>query len=399
MRFSYTAISNGKEVKDTLEANSTNEVVEFLKSQGIFPINVVEKKASLLDRIMGLFDRVSFSDVTFITRQLAIMLDAGLTLIDSLEIIKKQTKKKSLVALVSDIDKSLREGSNFSQAITRYPKYFSNFYIALVKSGEASGKLDIVLSKLAKNLEDARTFRKKIRNAMIYPVVIIIGMISMIFVLLTFVVPRLLELYGEFDVELPATTKALIAISSFFESNWVYILIFVGVIVFGLRRLLKTTLARSISNKIMLELPVVGPVIKTSSLVDTTRTLSILINSGVSILESLEIVTDVSTNLVYKNAFKEITKKVEKGFSLGQSMSNAQVFPETLVQMAIVGEQTGHLDETLSKISEYYQTESELAIRGLLSLVEPSIIAVLGLVVGLLVSAVITPIFSLTSSI
>lgn len=399
MRYEFTALQRGKQFKDTLEANTQEEVIEYLKQQGIFPISVKAKPVSPFSKLESLIQRVSFNDVTFITRQLSIMLDAGLTLIDSLDIIRKQTKKKSLTNLIVDIDKSLREGSNFSQAIAKYPKLFSHFYVALVKSGEASGKLDVVLAKLAKNLEDSRTFKKKIRNALIYPIVIVLAMIGMIFVLLTFVVPKLLELYEEFDVELPSTTKALITISSFFESYWIFILIgFIGFLVL-MSRLFRSKKGQKVYSKVSLKLPVLGKVIENASLVDTTRTLAILITSGVSIIDSLEIVTEVSNNHVYQNAFRTIVHRVSKGFSLGQSMANENVFPETLIQMVIVGEQTGHLDETLSKISDYYQSEAELAIKGLLTLVEPMIIAVLGIVVGLLVSAVISPIFSLTSSI
>lgn len=398
MLFQYKALLNNNPVKGQLEAETEKEVMDYLKSNGYFILEIKEIKPSQLNNLSSLLQRVTFNDITYMTRQLAIMLNAGLTIIDSIEILKKQTSKPSFRNMLGDIDKTIREGKNFSSALGKYPKYFSTFYIALVKSGEASGKLDSILAKLAENLEFQRAFKSKIRNALIYPVVIIIAMFAMIFVIMTFVVPRLTELYDSMQVELSGQTKFLIAVSSFLESYWIFVLIALGILGVLFQRALHSPSGKKLFDTYILRTPVFGKIIVTASLVDATRTLSILIGSGVPILDALNIVTEVNTNTVFKNAFVRIKERVEKGLSIGTAMSNEKIFPESLVQMTIVGEQTGHLDVTLDKVSGYYQSETELAVKAMLVLIEPMILIVLGVTVGFVVMAVITPIFSLTNT-
>jgi len=300
--------------------------------------------------------------------------------------------------MLDELDRQLRDGKTFSTALTRYPGQFSHFYVALVKSGEASGKLDNILQKLAEHLDKQRTFKQTVRNALIYPVVIITAMFSMIFVMFTFVMPKLLSLYDSFQVELPQSTKTIMQISNFMEANWIWVLIGIIAAIIGIIRFLKTKQGKNMFDKYILKIPVLGNIVRTSGLVDATRTLSILISSGVPILDGLVIVTDVNPNMMFRQAFARISQKVEKGLSVGTAMSNEPIFPESLTQMTIVGEQTGHLDETLMKLAEYYQSESEMAVKGMLSLLEPMIIVVLGISVGFLVMSIITPIFTLTNS-
>lgn len=398
MLFHYKALLNNKPVKGQLEAETEKEVRDYLKANGYFTLEIKERKPTQFVSIGSVVSRVSFSDITYMTRQLAIMLNAGLTIIDSIEILKKQASKASFKAMLGEIDKDIREGKNFSAALGKYAQYFSAFYIALVKSGEASGKLDIILSKLAENLEFQRAFKSKIKNALIYPVVIVMAMVGMIFVIMTFVVPRLTELYDSMQVELSPSTQFLITISSFLENYWIFVIVGFVAFVIALQRFLKSPTGKKLFDTYILYTPVFGKIIITASLVDATRTMSILIGSGVPILDALSIVTEVNTNEVFKNAFVRIKEKVEKGLSIGTAMSNEKIFPESLIQMTIVGEQTGHLDETLDKVSGYYQQETELAVKAMLTLIEPMILIVLGVTVGFVVMAVITPIFSLTSS-
>ncbi len=399
MLFTYKALQkDGTRINGEMDASSEKEISEYLKKNSYFPIEIKEKKTSSLDSITTILQQVSFQDVTYMTRQFAIMLDAGLTLIDSIEIIMKQVQKPALKKMLSEIDKSLRDGKTFSQALSKYPKQFSHFYVALVKSGEASGKLDSILEKLAEHLEKQRAFSQKIRNAMIYPTVVISAMFVMMFVMFAFVMPQLLSLYDSFEVELPQSTQIIMAISTFMKNYWPYVLVVIIAVVVTLIKLKNTQKGQEVFDRNIFKVPLLGNIVKTSGLVDATRTLSILISSGVPILDGLVIVIDVNSNIVFKQAFQRIKEKVEKGMSVGSAMSNEPIFPESLIQMAIVGEQTGHLDETLLKLSEYYQTESEMAVKGLLTMMEPMILIVLGVSVGFLVMAVITPIFSLTNS-
>lgn len=398
MLYKYVALQNNQRVKGEMEAGSEKEIAEYLKSNGYFPVEIQVKKKSQIAFLSNIFERVAFQDIVYMTRQFAIMLDAGLTLIDSIDIIKKQVTKAPLKKMLDDIDRQLRDGKTFSQALTQFPGQFSHFYIALVRSGEASGKLDEILEKLAEHLEKQRAFKQIIRNALIYPIVIISAMGAMMFVMFSFVMPKLLSLYDSFDVELPQSTQIIMSISNFMEKNWIFVLLGIVGSIFGIIRFLKTNQGKTLYDKLIFKVPVMGNITRTSGLVDATRTLSILISSGVPILDGLVIVTDVNPNIMFREAFARITRKVEKGMSVGSAMSNEPIFPESLIQMTIVGEQTGHLDVTLLKLAEYYQTESEMAVKGMLVLLEPAILVVLGVMVGFLVTSIIMPIFSLTDA-
>jgi len=395
MIFEYRAIKDNKIIRSKIESDSENAVADYLKANDLLPIEIKQQKDQMK---FSLLDNVGFIDVVNFTRQLAIMLNAGLTLVDCFEILKKQTVKKSLFKIIDEIDSDLRGGKSFSSSLLKYPHVFPKLYVALVKSGEASGKLSEILLKLSDNLEKQREFQGKTKSALIYPLVILIAMGIVMFVTITFVIPKLLDLYKDFNVDLPVTTLLLIKVSSFFQNFWPMIIAGIaGLIVLG-GQYAKTASGRLMIDTYALKMPVFSNIIKTSALVDSTRTLSILINSGVSILDGLNIVIDTTNNLVYQNAYRNILRQVEKGISLGVAMENENVFPIILIQMVMVGEQTGHLDETLGRISRYFEMESELAMKTITTLIEPFILVILGLGVGFLVLSVITPIYSLTNS-
>jgi len=398
MLFCYRAFRNNKIISKTVEAENEKTVAFNLKRQGFFLIEIKPKENLIESNLAFFFNRVSFTDIVDLTRQLAIMLNAGLTLVDSFDILKKQVSKKGLSELVNNIEKEIKEGDSFSMVLKKYPQFFSNLYISLVKSGEASGKLSDILLKLAQNLEKQREFQGKIKGAMIYPMILILGMVGVMFVMVTFVIPKLLNLYKDFNLSLPLTTQILMAASSFSAKYWpIIIAFFIGLYIL-VKRFLRSNQGKLFSDSTVLKLPAISNVVKISSLVDATRTLSILIGSGVSILESLEIIIETTNNVIYQKAFRNVYKEVERGVSLGSAMLQEQIFPPILVQMVIVGEQTGKLDETLGRISHYFEMESDLAVKTMTSLIEPSILVVLGAAVGILVMSVITPIYQLTSS-
>ncbi|NTU46937.1 type II secretion system F family protein [Candidatus Roizmanbacteria bacterium] len=398
MFFTYKALKDSQIVTGKIETNSEKDAVQLLKGKHLFPIEIKKAQRAMSFSIGSYFNHVNFNDIVDLTRQLAIMLNAGLTLIDCLDILKKQIVKPALYKLVDDIDKSIRSGKSLSESLSEYHQYFSNLYIALIKSGEASGKMSDILLKLSDNLEKQRAFQGKIKGALIYPVIVIAGMFVVMFVMVTFVVPKLLDLYKDFNIDLPLPTKILIFVSNFSLTFWpIYIpSLFVGM---GfLKRYFATKTGKRVLDKFLLRTPVIKNVIKMSVLVDSTRTLSILIGSGVSILEAMAIIIETTNNVIFQDAFISINKQVEKGVSLGQAMTNEGVFPPILVQMTTVGEQTGHLDDTLMRIAVYFEMESELAVKTLTTLIEPLILVVLGVGVGFLVMAVITPIYNLTNS-
>ncbi len=397
MKFSYKAIKNNEIVNASIEAATEIEVLNYLKKNAYTPISIKQDKP-LLPQFSAIFDKVAFVDIVDFTRQLAIMLNAGLTLVDCLSILEKQITKDEMVSLIKSIQKEILSGVTFSRALQKYPEHFPNLYIALVKSGEASGKLSEILLKLADNLEKQREFQAKIKGALTYPVVVLIGMFAIMFIMITFVIPKLLNLYKDFNIELPVTTKILMAVSSFLAQFWP-VVIFGGFIASGfVQRYLKTERGKLALDTVLLRLPIFGKIVSISSLVDATRTLSILIGAGVSILDTLSIIVETTENSLYRISFKNILKQVEKGVSLGDSFNNEELFPPILVQMVTVGERTGNLDDTMMRISHYFDLESEEAVKTITTLIEPLILVVLGVGVGFLVISVITPIYNLTSS-
>ncbi len=397
MLFKYRALKKDKIINGKLEAQSEAEAIAFLRKNEMLTVNIEPADASGVSSLVGFLSRPSFNDVVHLTRQLSIMMNAGLTVIDSFDILRRQVTKPSLVKIIDGIDKDIRGGDSLSTALKKYPYLFSNLYIALVEAGEASGKVSDVLSRLAENLEKQRELQGKLKSALIYPTIIVIGMIAVMFVMVTFVLPQLLSLYKDLDIDLPLMTRILIAVSGFSSNFWPFILAGGGVLGFIIRNYLNSKVGKNSVDRLLLRLPIISGVVRMASLVDSTRTLAILIGSGVSILDGLRIIIETADNVVFREAFQNIYVQVEKGISLGQAMQKEKVFPPILVQMTTVGEQTGHLDTTLHKISAYFEFESEFAIKALTSLIEPAIIVVLGLGVGLLVISVITPIYNLTN--
>lgn len=398
MFFKYKALKGNQMIERQIEASSSSLVIDYLQKNGYFPISVTEVKQQQTSLFSFINNAITFNDVVDFTRQIAIMINAGLTLIDALEILKKQMVKPGLRKLIEDIDETIKAGGSFSSALKKFPGSFGGLYIALVKSGEASGKLGEILLRLADNLEKEREFKSKLKGALIYPALILVGMVVVMFIMITFVIPKLLNLYNDFNIELPFTTKILIFVSNFSVKFWPLIIIGTFALSYFARKYFQTKSGKYNLDKFLLKLPVMGKVISISALVDSTRTLSILIGSGVSILDALSIVIETTENLIFQKAFASVNKKVEKGQSLGVSLDQEGIFPPILVQMCLVGEQTGNLDDTLLRLSKYFEMESEISIKAMTSLIEPLILVILGFGVGFLVLSVITPIYNLTSS-
>ncbi|MCX6732919.1 MAG: type II secretion system F family protein [Candidatus Roizmanbacteria bacterium] len=397
MKFSFKAVKNDVVVQKTIEATTEGEVLNFLRKNNYVPISISQNKP-IFSQFNAIFDKVTFSDIVEFTRQLAIMLNAGLTLVDCFAILEKQMTKDGMIQIIQNIQKEVLTGNPFSKALQKYPQHFSNLYIALVKSGEASGKMSDILLKLADNLEKEREFQGKVKGALTYPVVVFVAMGAIMFLMITFVIPKLLNLYKDFNIDLPISTKILMFVSGFLAQFWPLVLIGGFFISGAINRYIKTPQGKLLLDTILLKMPIFGKIVSISSLVDSTRTLSILIGAGVSILDTLMIIVETTGNAVYRNAFAHIVKEVERGVSLGNAFNNEDIFPPILVQMVSVGEQTGNLDDTMMRISHYFDLESELAIKTVTTLIEPLILVILGLGVGFLVVSVITPIYNLTTS-
>jgi len=397
--FQYKARGNdGKIVSGLVEAPSESVAARLLHEKQLFVINLRESSEKYnFSGLFQRFQRVSFTDTVNFTRQLATMVVAGLSLPEALTILRTQTTSKVFATMLQEVEHQIVSGGSLADSLAKYPAYFPSTYIALVRAGESSGTLDQVLTRLADILESQREFRGKVSGALIYPVIIVIGMTAVVFIMMTVVVPKLTDLYKDFNIELPASTRLLMGISSFFVHFWwLMILGIIGAVTL-FTRWRKTPEGELVVDSLMLKIPLFGELQKKIMLVEFTRTLGMLIASGIHILEGLRILKQSLGNVVFRNAITEIAKKVEKGFPLGDTFAQFEVFPPIVSQMMKVGEETGKLDDTLTKLSRYFETESEHLVKGLTTAIEPIIMVVLGLGVGFIVISVITPIYNLTS--
>ncbi len=390
--------SEGKLVTGLVEAPSGQAGAKLLHDKSLFVLQIKEGRADTFG-LTGLdrFKRVSFDEIVNFTRQLSTMVTAGLSLPEALSILRGQVANPIFEQMLLDIEHQIVGGGNLADALGKFSKYFSPIYVALVRAGESSGTLDQVLQRLSETMENEREFRSKVKGALIYPVIIIIGMAVVVMVMMTVVVPKLTDLYRDFGVDLPLSTQLLMSASGFFVQFWwlIIIMVFVGSFVFQKWR--RTPSGELAVDSFLFKIPLFGELQKKVILVEFTRTLAMLISSGIHILEGLRILKDSLGNVLYRNAIAEISTKVEKGFALGETFGQYAVFPPIVSQMMKVGEETGKLDETLVKLSKYFQSESEHLVKGLTTAIEPLIMVFLGVGVGFIVISVITPIYNLTS--
>lgn len=399
--FRYKARSSeGSIVAGLVEAPEASAATRLLHDKKFFVIAVSEVKEGInLASLVARFKRVGFGDVVTFTRQISTMVTAGLSLPEALAILQSQTSNQAFARVLLDMEHHIVGGGNLGDALAKHPENFSDIYISLVRAGESSGTLDTVLSRLADSMESQREFKSKVTGALIYPIIILIGMVAVVAVMMIVVIPKLNDLYRDFDIELPITTRILIAISDGAVRWWPFVIVGGVALWIGFAKWRKTPVGELLVDSAILKLPLFGDLIKKITLVDFTRTMAMLITSGIHILEALRILKDSLGNVLYRNAIEELAKKVEKGFPLGETFAQYQIFPPIVAQMIKVGEETGKLDDALLKLSKYFQSESEHLVKGLTTAIEPIIMVVLGLGVGFIVISIITPIYSLTSQI
>jgi type IV pilus assembly protein PilC len=399
MKLIYKATSaDGTVQQGTIEAKDINEAAYYLRSRALLPISIREKPEDSFS-LDSLFKRQSGTDIVLFTRQLSSILASGLTLMQGLSILKEQLQNDSMKTIVNGIIADVQEGKSFSFAIGKYPKVFSPVYISLIKAGESSGFLDKILERLANNLEKSQQLKSTIRSALLYPIIIVVLMIAVMTIMMIFVIPQLTSLYSNLNISLPFTTQVVVGISNFTISFWPLIIGAVIISFFAYTRWTATASGKLIRDDLLLRIPVFGRLVRLSILTEFSRTLGLLIGAGTLVVQSLIETADVAGNAVYKNAIDDVAKRVEKGITMGDAIATYAIFPPILIQMIHIGEQTGKLDESLLKVSEYFDREVEEGVKGLTTALEPFIMVVLGLAVAFLIISIITPIYNLTSSI
>lgn len=400
MIFRYTAVDVLKRpVKGKMDAQDAKGVAAKLKEMKLVPISVHgERGVFSVSALKGKFGGVSVSELANFTRQLSTMITAGLPLTDVLNLLKIQSPP-AMAPAVEEIYTDVQGGVSLSEAMAKHPRIFSKVYVALVKAGEAAGVMDKIMNRLAGTMEKRREFSAKVKGAMIYPVIILLGMVGVMILMMVVVVPRLTTMYAEFNADLPWATKLIIWMSNLVINYWWALIILVVGIVMGLKAYLATVEGRRAWDKMLFELPVIGPLMQQVMLAEMTRTLALLIGAGISIVEALNIVSDSLGNVVVETDVKKIAKQVERGVSVTVGFSQSEVFPLLVGQMAAVGEETGRMDEVMEKLSLYFESNSEELIKGLTTAIEPIIIVVLGAGVGFLIFSIITPLYEITNKI
>ncbi len=389
--------NSGLPVKGKVEARDLEGAAQVLRERGIVIISLKPDAQSDLELFSFLTNRIKGEDIVAFTQQLSTMINSGLPLSDGLEILKNQSKP-ALAKIVGEMARDIQGGSSFGDALAGRSDVFSTIYISTVRAGEASGKLDEMLMRLAETEEKKQEFAAKTKGALIYPAIVMIVMVAVMAAMMIFVIPQLTAMFSDFGAELPAVTKILISISTFARNFWWVIGGGLFGAVYMLRRWYSTKIGRERLDRFVLQIPVYGNLRTQMALADVTRTLALLVGAGISILEALEIVTSSTGNVVFEAALKNAADGVEKGLPLATMLAREQFFPPLLSQMVSVGEETGQLSEVLVKVARHFESESEHAVKNLTTAIEPLIMVVLGGGVLFLVLAIIMPIYSLTEA-
>jgi len=404
-QFTYEGKTRTGEVKKgTIEAPSRAAVTAQLRKQNITPTTIKESKkggGSLEMNVslnIALFQpSVSPKDVVVFARQFATMIDAGLPLVQCLEILASQQDNPTFKKVLFEVKADVEGGSTFAEALSKHPRCFDELFVSLIEAGEIGGILDTILNRLAIFLEKSIKLRRQIKGALIYPSAIISVAAIVTVVILIFVIPTFQKMFEGFDAALPLPTQIVIALSTFVQ-NYIALII-VGLIAagFGLRQLYRTENGRKVMDAMALKAPLVGPIIRKSAVARFTRTLGTMVSSGVPILEALTITAKTSGNRTIETAILQTRSSISEGKTIAEPLAESKAFPPMVVQMIAVGEATGSMDTMLQKIADFYEDEVDTAVKGLTALLEPALMLFLGITVGGLIVSMYLPIFKLAT--
>ena len=404
--YEYTALDRtGKNVTGIIDADSTLAARQKLRASGKYPVQVQETTTrAKSERAVGFslptfFNRVTPDDIHALTRQLSTLLNAGIPLIGALDALMEQSTSPPLKRIIAQIKESVNEGNSLTHSLAKHPKLFSNIYINMVRAGEASGSLDVVLDRLAEFGEHQQALKGRFQAALVYPIFMAIIGSGVLFFLLSFVVPNLTRVFTEMNQVLPLPTTILIWFSGFMRIYWWAILLVMVAIVLGIKKFIKSPKGRYIWDKLKLRLPVIGQINRKIALSRFGRTLGSLLQSGVPLIASLQIVRNIVNNVLIGDVIDEAMEDIQAGKSLNLALSRSIWFPPVFRQMVSVGEQSGDLEGMLHKIADAYEREIETRITGMTALIEPIMILLMAVVVGFIVISILLPIFEMNQMI
>jgi type IV pilus assembly protein PilC len=387
----------GEPRKGTLNAESAKELRAMIRRDGVILTKATEKSAEGRSKKASYHKKVKRAQVAILTRQLSTMIASGLPLVQSLDILSGQLESASLRAITRAMKEKIEGGARFADTLRDYPNCFDELYVSLVVAGEEGGMLDSILVRLSNYMEKTEKLKKKVKSALIYPSAIVIVAIGVVLVLLLFVIPVFENMFSSFGKALPAPTQIVIAVSKLVKAYIVYMIIGAAAGAFLFRRYYKTDHGRRTIDRGSLKIPVIGLLLQKASVARVTRTLSTLLSSGVSILESLTIVAKTAGNRIIEDALVRARGDISEGKSISAPLKESGVFPPMTIQMIQVGESTGALDSMLNKVADFYEEDVDALVTNLTSLLEPVLMVFLGIVLGGLVIAMYLPIFQLGS--
>ena len=395
-RYIYIAKSTpDKTTEGYVEANSQQEAVEKLTQMGYFPLSV-KSESSFLDKHGFIFLRkISRSDIVLFTRQLSSLIESGVNILNALDIIGNQTPNNNLRIVLNELASRIKDGNSLSESLKAFPDLFSEFYQAMIHSGEASGEMTIVLKRLADFLEEEEEFRGSLRSSLIYPFFIFVVSMLTVIILFVFVIPRLVTMFEDMGQVLPLPTRILITISSAVQHYWFYITVFFLTAIFILRRFLVSPLGSQVWDEWKLRLGFIREIVLKSQISRMARTLSILLSSGVAITPALEISAGIMDNQVLRREVLRFKDEIASGGSLSTSLKKSVYFPAFVTNIVVVGEETGSLDKALLRVAVDYEREVGRILSNFTRLIEPVIILAMGLVVGFIVISMLLPIFQI----
>lgn len=401
--FSYKAAdASGKVIRGVLEAPGKKEAVEKIHGMGYIPIRIDLSKGAgkkldwkFLDRFTSVFNTVSAGDVMLFTQDLSVLLNAGLPVDRALAILIEVTGKDRFKEIIGEILKAVQGGAYLSDALSRYPKVFSTFYVNMIRAGETGGVLGPVLERLGLFLEGAQDLRDFVRSAMVYPMFLVaVGGLSII-VLMTYVVPKFSVIFADMGDAIPFTTRLLLGFSDFLRSWWWALFLVIVLLYVLLVRYLRTPRGRQFFDQLKLRLPISGDLVRKIEVARFSRTLGTLTRSGVPILQALTLVRDIIGNQVISRALGKVNNRVKEGDRLSKALNDLNLFPSLAVQMITVGEETGRLDAMLLRVAENYEKVVRTTVRRFISFLEPAMILFMGVIVGVIVISMLMAIFSM----
>jgi len=385
----------GEISKGEIEAENESAVRMHLRRLRITPTKIKKKPKDLFENVSFLQPKVQESDIVVFARQFSTMIDAGLPLVQCLDILCSQQENKTFKNILKEIKESVEGGSTFADALKKFPDVFDELFVNMIAAGEAGGILDVILNRLSSYMEKAMKLRKKVKGAMTYPIIVLCIAVIVVGVILVFVIPVFEKMFADFGGALPAPTQFVVGLSKFVKSNILYIIAIIVAFVFAFKRFYNTVRGREIIDDLSLKLPVFGPLLRKVAVAKFTRTLGTMLSSGVSILDGLDIVAKTSGNKTIEKAVYKVRSAIAEGRTIADPLAESGVFPSMVVQMIAVGESTGALDAMLSKIADFYDDEVDAAVENLTSMIEPFMMVFLGATIGGLVVSMYLPIFKM----